>query len=133
MLTTPEVHRWWGDAHLDDGWPGQDDSDAVRFVVLIDEQVIRLVQYYEEDDPDYRHAGIDISLYPRWHRHGYGADAVRTLARHLIANRGHHRLVIDPAADNKAAIHCYRKVGFRPVGVLRRHWRDPDGSWRTAC
>jgi len=43
---------------------------------------------------------------------------------------GHHRLVIDPAAHNVAAIRCYRKVGFRPVGVMRRYWRDPSGEWR---
>jgi aminoglycoside 6'-N-acetyltransferase len=58
-----------------------------------------------------------------------GTDAVWTLARHLIADHGHHRLVIDPAADNAAAIACYRKVGFRPVGVMRRYEQGPDGDW----
>jgi aminoglycoside 6'-N-acetyltransferase len=28
-----------------------------------------------------------------------------------------------------AAIRCYSKVGFRPVGILRRSERGPDGSW----
>ena len=28
-----------------------------------------------------------------------------------------------------AAIRCYEKVGFRPVGVLRRDERGPDGTW----
>jgi aminoglycoside 6'-N-acetyltransferase len=55
---------------------------------------------------------------------------VRTLARHLVHDRGHHRLVIDPAADNAAAIACYAAVGFRPVGVMRQYERDIDGdSW----
>jgi aminoglycoside 6'-N-acetyltransferase len=39
-------------------------------------------------------------------------------------------LVIDPAADNEAAIRCYAAVGFRPVGVLRRYERDVDGAGR---
>ncbi|MGH3482353.1 MAG: GNAT family N-acetyltransferase, partial [Nocardioidaceae bacterium] len=39
------------------------------------------------------------------------------------------RIVIDPAADNPAAIRCYEKVGFRPVGIMRRYERDADGSW----
>lgn len=60
---------------------------------------------------------------------GEGADAVRTLARHLLVERGHHRLVIDPAADNGAAIRCYSKVGFQPVGIMRRYERGPDGEW----
>ncbi len=63
------------------------------------------------------------------HGRGIGSDAVRTLARHLIVDRGHHRLVIDPAADNAAAIRCYSKVGFKPVGVMRRYERGDDGAW----
>jgi len=43
--------------------------------------------------------------------------------------RGHHRLTIDPAADNLAAIRAYEKVGFRTVGVMREYWRAPDGTW----
>jgi aminoglycoside 6'-N-acetyltransferase len=37
--------------------------------------------------------------------------------------------VIDPAADNAAAIACYRKVGFRPVGIMRQYERGPEGEW----
>jgi aminoglycoside 6'-N-acetyltransferase len=49
--------------------------------------------------------------------------------RHLIEDRGHHRLTIDPAAANERAIRCYAGVGFRPVGVLRQYERDDDGGW----
>jgi aminoglycoside 6'-N-acetyltransferase len=35
-----------------------------------------------------------------------GRDTVGTLARYLVHDRGHHRLVIDPAADNEPAIRC---------------------------
>ena len=80
-------------------------------------------------DPDYRHAGIDVFLGAPFHGRGLGTDAVRTLAQHLVADRGHHRLTIDPAADNARAIRCYEKVGFRRVGVLRRYWCGPDGAW----
>jgi len=47
----------------------------------------------------------------------------------LVAGHGHHRLVIDPAADDVAAIRSYGKVGFRPVGIMRRYERDVDGTW----
>lgn len=80
--------------------------------------------------PDFRHAGIDLFLGDTAQGRGLGPDAIRTLARHLIDARGHHRLVIDPAADNAAAIRAYEKVGFRPVGVMRKYWRAPDGEWR---
>ncbi len=40
------------------------------------------------------------------------------------AERGHHRLVIDPDAANTKAIRCYEAVGFRRVGILRSYWWD---------
>ena len=49
-----------------------------------------------------------------------------------MEERGHHRLVIDPDVDNARAIHCYEKVGFRPVGVMRRYARGADGELHDA-
>jgi RimJ/RimL family protein N-acetyltransferase len=126
ILRTPEVWRRWGDEGQTPGWPF-DDPATVRFTVLVDAVVAGLVQYGEEDEPAYRHASIDIFLDPAVHGRGLGRDAVRTVARHLVRDRGHHRLTIDPAADNAAAIRCYAAVGFRPVGVMRRYERDADG------
>ncbi|MEV6345664.1 GNAT family protein [Actinoplanes sp. NPDC051851] len=120
IRATPEVYERWGDG---------DDSGSPRLAVVHDGRVVGAVQWHEEDDPGYRHAGIDIYLDPAVHGRGLGTDAVRTLARYLIHDLGHHRLVIDPAADNHAAIRCYTKVGFRPVGIMRRYERAPDGTW----
>jgi aminoglycoside 6'-N-acetyltransferase len=92
-------------------------------------KVAGAIQWHAEEEPDYRHAGIDIYLDPAIRGRELGVDAVRTLARHLIRSEGHHRLVIDPAADNAAAIRCYSKVGFRPVGLMRRYERGLDGTW----
>lgn len=124
ILATPEVQRRWRAA---DTWP-DDGSDARRFAVLHDEQVIGLVQYGEEADPEYRHASVDIFLDPSVHGRGLGRDAVRALVLHLIRDRGHHRVSIDPAVDNEPAIRCYTAVGFRPVGVMRQYEQDPDGE-----
>jgi aminoglycoside 6'-N-acetyltransferase len=54
---------------------------------------------------------------------------VRTLARYLIDIRGHFRLTIDPAASNTRAIRTYEKVGFKPVGVMRKYERGADGTY----
>jgi len=124
---TPEVQRWWGHDEADD-WPLGDNPDVTPFTVLVDGRVAGLIQYGEVTDPQYRHASIDLFLDPAVHGRGLGRDAVRTLARHLIDDRGHHRLVIDPATANDAAIRCYTAVGFRPVGVMRAYERDTDGD-----
>jgi aminoglycoside 6'-N-acetyltransferase len=127
----PGVARWWGApdvAELEEKAAGRD--EAVAFAVEADGEVVGLVQYYEKKDPDFRHAGIDIFVREASQRRGLGTDAVRTLARHLVGDRGHHRLIIDPAAANGAAVRAFEKVGFRRVGVMRRYWRAPDGIWQ---
>lgn len=123
----PAVRRYWRDEDASSGWP-LDLPSVRRFAVLVDGEVRGLVQYVEEDDEDYRHASLDVFLDPAVHGQGLGRDAVATLARHLVDRRGHHRLVIDPAADNTAAIRCYVSIGFRPVGVMRRYERDAQGG-----
>lgn len=126
---TDEVWRRWGDvdADLAADWPF-DDPETTCFVVALKDRVVGMIQHWEENTPQYRHAAIDIFLDPVVHGRGLGRDAVRTLCRHLITDRGHHRLVIDPAADNEAAIRCYASVGFRVVGTMRDYERDADGG-----
>jgi aminoglycoside 6'-N-acetyltransferase len=46
----------------------------------------------------------------------------------VIDERGHHRITIDPAAINAAAIRACERVGFRAVGVMRAAERDAGGE-----
>lgn len=130
IRSTPEVHaRWFGDDIAADVATGLSATDEHVYAIEHNGQVVGAIHWYAEDDPDYRHAGIDIYLHPDVHGRGLGTDAVRAMARFLIETEQHHRLIIDPAADNVAAIAAYRKVGFRPVGVMRQYERGLDGSW----
>jgi aminoglycoside 6'-N-acetyltransferase len=124
--TTPEVARWW-DAPAD-GFPWTDEPEATRFVIEVDGAVAGMIQFTEELEPKYRHAGIDLFLDPGLHGRGVGTEAVRQVVRLLIDERGHHRITIDPAVENRAAVRAYEKAGFKPVGVLRRSERDADGE-----
>ncbi|GLZ58268.1 GNAT family protein [Micromonospora sp. NBRC 107095] len=127
----PEVRRWWrgGDDLADSVRADLADDDLHVYAIEHDGRVIGAIQWYAESDPDYRHASLDVFLDPAVRGAGLGGDAIRTLARHLIDEYGHHRFTIDPAAANSAAIRAYAKVGFRPVGVLRRYERGADGRW----
>ncbi|PTA44284.1 GNAT family N-acetyltransferase [Micromonospora sp. RP3T] len=134
IRATPEVRRWWRG--------GDDLAEAVRadladdalavFVIEHEGRLVGAIQWYAETDPDYRHASLDIFLDPEVRGSGLGGDAIRTLARHLADEYGHHRFTIDPAAANTAAIRAYAKVGFRPVGIMRRYERGADGRWHDA-
>ncbi len=124
---TPEVLRWWGEPEPGFPW---DEPESTRFTIAVEGRIAGLIQFWEEREPQYRHAGIDLFVDPALHGRGIGTEAVRRLVRHLMEDHGHHRVTIDPAADNAAAIRAYEKAGFRRVGVMRRYERAPDWSWR---
>lgn len=128
MLEEPEVARWW----RRDEWERTGEQSATGFSILLDGVVVGYVQYAEQTDPDYFSAAVDVFVGTAAQGRGVGPDAMRTLIAWLITERGHHRITVDPAADNSRAIHVYEKLGFRPVGVLRRYERVADGVWRDA-
>jgi aminoglycoside 6'-N-acetyltransferase len=131
IRATPEVRARWrgGDDLAADTAADLEDPGTHLLTIEYEQRIAGMIQWYAEEDPDYRHAGIDLYLDPAVHGKGLGTDAVRTLARHLVDDHGHHRLVIDPAADNAPAIRCYTKAGFRPVGIMRQYERGADGTW----
>jgi aminoglycoside 6'-N-acetyltransferase len=130
IMQEPAVARWWGgDSREDLEQTVAGAGEPVAFVIEHEGAAAGMIQYFEETDPQYRHAGVDLFLTSRLHRRGLGSASIRLMIAYLT-QRGHHRITIDPAADNLAAIACYRSVGFREVGVMQAHWRDPDGRWR---
>ena len=131
-LLDPSVARWWGvvrpEVDVADDWMDADDDTTV-WTIEIDGAVAGSIQSAEEAEPDYRHATIDLFLGPTYQGRGLGTDAIRTLARHLFDQCGHHRLTIDPSAANERAIRTYQGLGFVPVGRMRRYERGPDGTF----
>ena len=133
MLQEPEVARWWDP--VDEAGVRelvQARQPDTTFAVEADEGVMGILLCYEEPTEHYRHASLDISLHPDFHGQGYGREALGLVIDHLIDQRGHHRITIDPAASNARAIRCYRSLGFRPVGILREYERDlaSKTGWR---
>jgi aminoglycoside 6'-N-acetyltransferase len=129
LLTEPAVARWWhewDEARVQRDLIEQDEEHVL--VIEAGGGVAGLLLVYEEPD-EYKHAALDISLATAHQGQGLGPEALRTVITHLIEERGHHRFTIDPAAHNERAIRAYAKLGFQPVGILRRYERAADGSW----
>jgi aminoglycoside 6'-N-acetyltransferase len=131
ILSDPTVHARWqaADAGADARELTGREDDLAVWAIEAEGVVVGIIQAHEEADARYRHAGIDIVLVEAAQGRGLGSDAVRTVATWLITERRHHRLTIDPAADNERAIRAYARVGFRPVGVMRDYEGDLDGTW----
>jgi aminoglycoside 6'-N-acetyltransferase len=128
ILDQPEVARWW----RRDEWQRLDEGYEATYAIELEGRVVGCIQFEEHTDPDYFAAAVDIFVSAAEHGRGVGPDALRTLIAWLIDVRGHHRVTVDPAAANGRAIHVYGKVGFKPVGVMRRYERVAEGEYRDA-
>jgi aminoglycoside 6'-N-acetyltransferase len=131
ILLEPSVYRWWREPDPLEEIEQQLRGTGEERLLVIDVagQVAGGIQYYEELEPDYRHAAIDIFLGSQWQGRRLGTESIWLLARFLFEQRGHHRLTIDPSSDNARAIASYSKVGFKPVGLMRQYERQADGTW----
>ncbi len=124
LLADPAVRRWWP-SPIDE--PSLDDEFAGHWTVLLGDEVIGILEAWEENDPNYPSVAFDIALATEHHGQGMGPEALRAAVAHFV-EQGHHRFSIDPNVDNDRAIAAYQKVGFKPIGVARQAEIQLDGS-----
>jgi aminoglycoside 6'-N-acetyltransferase len=129
IAADPEASAWWS-ANAAKNLRWIQDPSSETFVIEVERGAAGVLMVTEENDPDYRYAGLDITLVGDTRGRGIGPEALRLMARSLFQERDHHRLTIDPALENHRAVRAYEKAGFLPVGVMRQYWRDADGAWR---
>jgi aminoglycoside 6'-N-acetyltransferase len=136
IRSLPEVARWWQArtaVQVEQEWEQAQIDGEAHWTVWVDGERRGFIQSYEEADPDYRHAGIDLYLDPALHGQHYGREVTERVARHLFDDVGHHRVIIDPTLANTAAVRCYEGVGFTAVGVMRDYWYDHvEQRWADA-
>ena len=91
-----------------------------------------MIQYGEEQEPDYRHASIDLFLDPAHHGKGLGRMPCGRSRSTSLDEVGHHRSrSIQPSTTSPQFAHT-RRPAFGRVGVMRSSWRDPDGGWHDS-
>jgi aminoglycoside 6'-N-acetyltransferase len=130
ILEEPEVARWFGMSTPEESADEFiSDPEVTGFAIEVGGEVVGAIGFYEENAAEYRRAGMDLFLATGSQGLGLGPEALRLVARHLFEERGHHRLIIDPAASNTRAIKAYESIGFKPVGVMRLYERGADGSF----
>src|SRR3954464_8877311 len=83
LLEIVDDSEWWGEDN------GADDlrCDGMAFTIEVDGDVAGWLGVTEENDPQYRHAGLDITLAPAYQDRGLGPEALRAVIDWLLAPR----------------------------------------------
>src|SRR6516165_8340355 len=78
IRSAPEVRAWWGGGDDMEAAVREDlaDPGSTPFVIELDGRVVGWIQWSAEEEPDYRHASIDIYVDPAVYGRGVGTDAV---------------------------------------------------------
>jgi aminoglycoside 6'-N-acetyltransferase len=115
LLAEPGVVEWWGVTTADE----VREDLGTAFVILADGGLAGYLLVDERTEWEWRSVEFDVAIGDRHAGRGIGPEALRLAVRHFAA-AGHHRFEIGPAAANARAIRAYAKVGFKPVGIMRK-------------
>ncbi len=123
-LLKPHVKEWWDD--------GEDTLEKVaenyveegnleRFLLIEEtekaEKPIGFFQYYLLDDDS---IGIDQFIGEAdYINRGVGTKAVKLFIELILQKHKPKRIILDPLPENKRAIRCYEKAGFRHYETKR--------------
>jgi RimJ/RimL family protein N-acetyltransferase len=117
-LSKEHVKEWWNDG--DDTLEkiarhyGNDD-DVARFILVEDrepdDKPLGYFQYYFIPDGT---IGIDQFIGEAdYINKGVGEQSIRMFVDMILQEHHSSIIILDPSPDNKRAIRCYEKVGFR--------------------
>lgn len=134
----PLYFKWAEKEHVKQVWfrPGYspkekiyeklESKDIFPYIIEVDAQAIGYIQYYHflQFQPpalcrgDRRAMlGCDIFIGEETYiGNGYGVQIMQAFVTMLFTLNSIKKVIVDPFIENKQAICCYRKAGFREIG-----------------
>ncbi len=117
-LAKPHVKKWWDDGEdtlhkIAENYGEEENSE--RFLLIENtekaEKPIGFFQYYLLNDGS---IGIDQFIGEAdYINRGVGTEAVKLFIELILQKHQPKRIILDPLPENKRAIRCYEKAGFR--------------------
>ncbi len=104
-------------------------QNLIAMVALYNDKIVGHTQIYKF--PHSRRKGTSdlvIYLHQDFHNVGLGT-AMLTKLIELAKKEGLHRIGLHVTADNKPAIHLYKKLGFKIEGVMKDSYFGEDGRY----
>jgi len=99
-------------------------TDVFPYFILKGDEPIGFIQYYIKEE-----AAIGLDMWIgilKERNHGYGTEALKQMVE--LIHRKHPQVkevFIDPEVENKRAIRCYQKAGFKDFGEFLDEDLDP--------
>ena len=126
LLAQPSVRAWWG--AYDEERLREDvfelPEEGASFAIVMEGAVVGLIQCWEENTPDYRHASMDIAV--RHERAGHPR-----LQPSRIQARGHHAAVRTGRGRDVARRAAHGPAGGGDDRRVTSHRRSARG-WQRA-
>lgn len=108
------------------------EDSVTSCIIEINKNPIGYIQYYLIDTEEYnvsesiaikddeKSYGIDLFIgeVNSWNK-GIGTVALSSLIKYLFECEKADNVFIDPHCENKRAIRCYEKCGFKPIGIIK--------------
>jgi len=105
-----------------------DEPMNFHWVLCLNDQPIGRIKAWEVNPrDDYAQLGYDIA--PAHRCQGYMTEAVRRVCQYLLTEAGMHRVYCIIRESNPASIRVCEKAGLKYEGFLRKHFKEPDGSF----
>lgn len=118
-LSRAHVKQWWNDGedtiekvaqHY-----GEEEEGLERFILIkAEESGEKPIGYFQHYLAEGGAVGIDQFIgEENYINRGIGTQAIRMFVEMIMRERKPGSIILDPSPDNKRAIRCYEKVGFR--------------------
>ncbi|MFW9794123.1 MAG: GNAT family N-acetyltransferase [Candidatus Thorarchaeota archaeon] len=129
-----EEHMWFPtftpNSHVSDWahWIERTNSNReILLVAHIDGEYVGHLSLQPEEWQASQHVA-KLGIIVRKESRGIGIGKALMLSGHAIASeKGYSKIVLNTFANNKIAIQLYESLGYRTVGVRKKHFNMPKG------
>jgi putative acetyltransferase len=104
-------------------------QNLIVIVAFYKDKIVGHAQIYKFPHPRRKGTGdLIVYLHQDFHAVGLGT-AMLTEVIELAKKEGLYRIWLQVIADNKPAIHLYKKLGFKIEGVMKDSYFGEDGNY----
>ncbi|MEM2928895.1 MAG: GNAT family N-acetyltransferase [Nitrososphaerota archaeon] len=105
-------------------------KNSIPLVAEYGNRIIGYAAIYKIPHPRRKGVGdLIIYLHQDFHNIGLGTAMIEKLIQ-LAKNERMHKIELEVVADNKIAIHIYKKFGFQIEGISKDSFFGSDGKYR---